>query len=438
MATTPSPRAAAALTLAQVIGAERSLTDALETTAQPTSLRDRALARELCYGVLRHGLLLQVVYRALVKRPPASDAPLLQSLLLCGLYQLIHLNTPPHAAVGATVAAAAELGLPWAKGFVNGVLRAFQRDAEGLLVRASRADPPAALGCPAWWLSALQAAYPQQWDTVVAAGNTRPPLVLRINRERIRRDDYLVRLNEAGIGASAHAVVAGAVVLDEPQSVETIPGFREGLCSVQDAAAQLAAPLLLADGGLRILDACAAPGGKTGHLLELLAAGGTVTALDKDASRRSRIDENLARLRLSAQVVTGDATLTDDWWDGRPFDRILLDAPCSATGIVRRHPDIKWLRRPADISKLADYQKRLLQALWPLLAPQGRLLYTTCSVLPEENEGVVQTFLAAHPDAREQVLAVDWGEARVIGRQVLPGQNGMDGFYYACLNKVSV
>ena len=435
MAAIRSARAAAAVALAQVMGAKRSLTDVLATTTLPASARDRALTRELCYGVLRHGLRLEVVLRLLARRPQADQDPVLQALLLCGLYQLIYLKTPPHAAVSATVAAASELGLPWAKGFVNGVLRAFQRDAEGLLARAEQTDPAAATNHPAWWLAALQTAYPAQWPSIIAAGNGRPPLVLRVNSRRITRVDYLAKLHAAGIGAAPHVVVPGAVILEEARAVEDVPGFREGLVSVQDAAAQCAAPLLEVAAGQRVLDACAAPGGKTGHLIEIAPEDCEIWALERDPLRRSRIDENLARLGLSAHVVTGDAAESGRWWDGRPFDRILLDAPCSATGIVRRHPDIKWLRRATDIASLAAYQGQLVEALWPLLAPGGVLLYTTCSILPTENECVLQPFLAAHPDAQERPLALRWGEVRAMGRQILPGLHDMDGFYYACLTK---
>ncbi|CAK0774492.1 Ribosomal RNA small subunit methyltransferase B [Gammaproteobacteria bacterium] len=435
MAAIPSPRAAAAVVLAQVIGAGRSLTEVLATIPLPLAARDRALTRELCYGVLRHGLLLDVVLRSLVRRPLKEQDPVLRGLLLSGLYQLVHLKTPPHAAVGETVAATAELGQPWAKGFVNGVLRAFQRDSSTLLKRARHTNPAAASGHPAWWLAALQTAYPEHWTATIAADNEHPPLVLRVNRRRTTSADYLAELSAAGIGASPHPFAPEAVVLDEPRAVEEIPGFREGRVSVQDAAAQFAASLLEVGPGQRVLDACAAPGGKTGHLLEIAPPDGEVWALDRDETRLARVKDNLARLGLTAHLVIGDATSSADWWDGRPFDRILLDAPCSATGIVRRHPDIKWLRRVTDIPNLAEYQRRLAESLWPLLIPGGVLLYATCSVLTAENAGMVQNFLAAHPDAQERPLSVPWGLARTVGRQILPGQDGMDGFYYACLTK---
>jgi 16S rRNA (cytosine967-C5)-methyltransferase len=433
--TAPGPRATAAAVLAQVIGAGRSLTAVLAAAPLPAVPRDRALVRELCYGVLRHGLLLDAVLRELVRRPMKEQDPELRCLLLCGLYQLVYLGTAPHAAVGETVAAAAELDKPWAKGFVNGVLRAFEHDSAARLARARRADPAAAAGHPRWWLAALETAYPGRWAAVVAADNEHPPLVLRVNRRYTTRADYLAELSGAGLGASPHPLAPDAVVLVEPRAVAEIPGFAAGRVSVQDAAAQLAAPLLDVRPGQRVLDACAAPGGKTGHLLELAPPGCEVWALDRDGARLARIGDNLARLGLSAQLVAGDATAPEGWWDNRLFERILLDTPCSATGIVRRHPDIKWLRRATDIPRLAGNQGRLLAALWPLLARNGMLVYVTCSVLPTENEGVVRSFLASHPDARERPIAASWGLACAVGRQVLPGQDGMDGFYYACLAK---
>ncbi len=435
MVTIRSARASAAVALAQVLDAQRSLTDVLATTMRLVAPRDRALTQELCYGVLRHGFLLDQVLRSLMQRPLAEQDPRLRSLLLCGLYQLAYLKTPPHAAVSETVAAAAELGFPWAKGFVNGVLRSFQRDPETLMKRAAQDDPAADLGHPAWWVAALQTTYPAHWRLATATGNTRPPLVLRVNRRRITPTLYLAELLKVGIAAFLHAVAPDAVVLEEPRTVEDIPGFREGLVSVQDAAAQLAAPLLDPLPGNRILDACAAPGGKTGHLLESLPLGCTVWALDRENSRQRKIEENLLRLGLNAHTLTGDATVSAEWWDGHLFDRILLDAPCSASGIVRRHPDIKWLRRATDLPRLAEYQKGLLHALWPLLAPGGVLLYTTCSVFPTENECVLQTFLADNPDAQEKTIAATWGNTCTLGRQIVPGQEDMDGFYYARITK---
>ncbi|CAK0764220.1 Ribosomal RNA small subunit methyltransferase B [Gammaproteobacteria bacterium] len=437
MSTPPSARAAAALVLARVIGAGQSLTEVLATTSLPVSQRDRALTQELCYGVLRHGLLLECVLRLMTRHPLKEWNPLVRGLLLCGLYQLVHLKTPPHAAVGETVAATEELNQPWAKGFINGVLRTFLRNSETLLEQARRADPAAAAGYPTWWLAALQSGYPGHWITVVSADNEHPAMVLRVNRRRTTAVDYLADLTKLGIKASLHPHTQEAVVLDKPRAVEDIPRFREGWVSVQDAAAQFAAHLLEVKPRQRVLDACAAPGGKTGHLLEIIPLDCEMWALDRDKGRMDRVGENLTRLGLSAHLVVADATRSVDWWDGRLFDRILLDAPCSATGIVRRHPDIKWLRRAADINKLAAYQRHLMDALWPLLIPGGILLYATCSVLAPENEGVTKSFLADHADAKERPFVINSGLACTVGWQILPGQDDMDGFYYACITKTN-
>jgi 16S rRNA (cytosine967-C5)-methyltransferase len=280
----------------------------------------------------------------------------------------------------------------------------------------------------------LRRAWPEDWEAILAANDRRPPMWLRVNRQRYERDAWLALLSDQEPATAEFA--PAAVCLSQPVDVDRLPGFREGAVSVQDAGAQLAAQLLAPRGGERILDACAAPGGKTGHLLEL-APDAAVTALDDSATRLRRVEENLERLGLAGQCVSGDAGEPADWWDGEPYDAILLDAPCTASGVVRRHPDIKLLRRDADVAKLAREQERLLAALWPLLAPGGRLLYVTCSVFPEEGDEQIVRFLQATPDARGVPPAElgEWGLARSAGRQLLPGATVTDGFYYACLVK---
>ncbi|MDX1655623.1 MAG: 16S rRNA (cytosine(967)-C(5))-methyltransferase RsmB, partial [Candidatus Competibacteraceae bacterium] len=314
-----------------------------------------------------------------------------------------------------------------AGGLVNAVLRQGQRRREALkeILLADPAHPP-------WLLKMLQRDWPEHWPAVVAANNAHPPLTLRVNLSRISREVISQRLAAAGL--SAIPTGKAGLTLLQAVDVERLPGFAEGLLSVQDAAAQLAAPLLDPRPGQRLLDACAAPGGKTGHLLERCPKV-ELTALDLDPARLERVTDNLSRLGLEARVVTGNALEPAAWWDGRPFDAILLDAPCSGSGVIRRHPDIKLLRQPADIPLLARRQQDLLTALWPLLAPGGRLLYATCSVLRAENEAVIAAFLAQQPDARELPIEANWGEVAYHGRQILPGQEGMDGFFYACLGR---
>lgn len=431
-----SARTVAATVLAQVLNRRHSLSTVLPPVlAKLHPPTERALAQEMCYGMLRWYPRLAVVLDSLLDKPlKARDADV-RCLLLLGLYQLIYMRIPDHAAVTETVAAAKALGKPWASGLVNAILRGFLRDRDRLLAEADR-DETVAAAHPAWLLEEIKAAWPDDWRAIIAANNQRPPMTLRVNarEQQVRRDDYLAKLAQAGMTASPAPHATHGVILDQPVDVERLPGFGTGEVSVQDAAAQLAAMLLDVRPGQRVLDACAAPGGKTAHLLEL-QPDIDLTALDSDAGRLRRVEENLRRLRLHARVIQGDAALPDAWWDGAPFDRILLDAPCSATGVIRRHPDIKILRRPEDIDALAQTQTRILEALWPLLKPGGMLLYATCSILPQENEQRITRFLAGHADAAEQVTGAAWGRPVSAGRQILPGEDDMDGFFYSCVQK---
>ncbi|MDX1252727.1 MAG: 16S rRNA (cytosine(967)-C(5))-methyltransferase RsmB [Gammaproteobacteria bacterium] len=431
-------RTAAAAVLAQIVSQGSSLSTALPPVlAKLRAPAERALAQELCFGAVRWYPRLTVVLDSLLDKPlKARDADV-RCLMLLGLYQIIHMRIPDHAAVTETVAAAKTLGKPWASGLVNAILRGFLRDRDRLLFEADR-DEAAATAHPAWLLEEIKAAWPDDWRAIIAANNQRPPMTLRVNarqkEQRVRRDDYLAKLAQTGMTASPAPHTTHGVILDQPVDVERLPGFGAGEVSVQDAAAQLAAMLLDVRPGQRVLDACAAPGGKTAHLLELQPDIDLI-ALDSDAVRLRRVEENLRRQRLHARVIQGDAALPDAWWDGAPFDRILLDAPCSATGVIRRHPDIKMLRRPEDINALAQTQARILEALWPLLRPGGMLLYATCSILPQENEQQMTRFLATHADAVERVIDATWGRPVSAGRQILPGEDDMDGFFYSCVQK---
>jgi 16S rRNA (cytosine967-C5)-methyltransferase len=427
-----SVRASAARALGQVLGGGSSLNTVLPPALDRTDPRDRGLLQELCHGVCRWHPQLQAWLDRLLARPLDPREHVIRALLFIGLYQLQHLRIPEHAAVAETVAAAHELRKPWAVGLTNAVLRAaLRRRAE--LAEALETDPVACTAHPQWLLERLQQDWPDDWPAIVAANNARPPFTLRINQRVLDREEYRQRLATGRI-AEPVAPVETALVLSEPVDPATLPGFAEGWASVQDAAAQLAAPLLEVEPGLRVLDACAAPGGKTGHLLEC-APDVNLTALDQDAVRLERVRDNLTRLGLKARLVAGDARQPANWWNGVPYDRILLDAPCSATGVIRRHPDIKLLRRDSDIAALAGQQQILLVSLWPLLRPGGRLLYATCSVLRQENERVIANFLTAQLDAEEQPIIAPWGQPLRHGRQILPGEAGMDGFYYALLVK---
>ena len=427
-----NPRLAAARVLAPILAGRGSLSSLLPPALDKVKPADRGLLQELCYGVLRRYFSLDHLTGRLMKRPLKAKEGEVRALLLIGAYQLLHMRVPDHAAVGETVAAAQKLGKPWAKGLVNGVLRNLQRRREELL--AAERPESAELDHPGWLIQRLREAWPEQWRTIIEAANDHPPMTLRVNGRHGERSAYAKRLMEAAIPARPAPHTDHGLRLDQPLDVSKLPGFADGDLSIQDGAAQLAAQLLAPKAGERILDACAAPGGKTGHLLELTPEA-EVTALDADGERLERVEENLERLGLQAAVVASDAADTAEWWDGTPFDRILLDAPCSATGVIRRHPDIKLLRTPKDVRNLAEEQARLLDALWPLLKPGGTLLYATCSILPEENEAQVAAFLARTNDAEEIAIEAEWGHQRPHGRQLFPGEEGMDGFYYALLKR---
>lgn len=423
-------RAPAAHILAQVIGDDRSLTAALEEVL-PTipSEQDRAFVQALCFGVLRGYERLDCLLKLLAPRPIKDFE--IRMLALLGLYQLEHTRVKPHAAVSETVAAAGHRS--WAKPLLNGVLRNYQRQRKSLLSQADKLES-AALGHPDWLIERIRADWPDQAESVMAEANRAPPMTLRVNRLRGTREDYLAQLAQAGMPARPGLHGPDAVILENPVTVERLPGFAAGWISVQDEAAQLAAGLLDLRPGQLVLDVCAAPGGKTLHILET-CPGTEVSALDIAPERVARIRQNLDRAGLNATLLTGDATSPESWWDGKTYDRILLDAPCSATGVIRRHPDIKRRRHSNDIATLQSLQARILATVWPLLAPGGLLLYATCSILRAENEAGIENFVRKHPEARPKPIEADWGHSTGLGRQILTGENGMDGFYYARLEK---
>ena len=436
MTTAADVRAAAADVLVKVLYRGRSLGDALQPAqAALAGTGTSALLMELCYGSLRWYFRLDAVLQRLLDRPLRSRDADLRCLLLAGLYQLDQLALPQRVAVHETVQATRVLGKEWASGLVNGVLRNFQRHRQDL-VEAAAHDPQALYAHPAWLIKALQQDWPDDWAAILAANNARPPFTLRVNRQRITREEYLELLSEQSLHGVALPHAGQAVCLDRPVAVDDLPGFTRGDVSVQDAAAQLAAGLLAPAPGQRVLDACAAPGGKTSHILESQPSV-ELTAVDIDASRLQRVASNLERLSLRGELIEGDAAAPAGWWDGRQYDRILLDVPCSASGVIRRHPDIKVLRRAADIEALVQQQSVILDAMWPLLAPGGMLLYCTCSVLKMENSLQVESFLARHGNAAEVAIDAVWGHGCTHGRQIFPGENRMDGFYFACIRKNS-
>jgi 16S rRNA (cytosine967-C5)-methyltransferase len=432
---TKDARAVAARVLVQVVAEGRSLTDALpECLKTIQDARQRALIQEISYGTLRWYYRLDGMLGQLLRKPLKKKDVDIYCLLLTGLYQLDQLAMPQRVAVNETVQATRSLNKQWASGLANAVLRGYQRQSADLQAAMAQ-DETVTYAHPAWMIAVLKADWPDNWQDIVAANNTRPPFSLRVNRQRLSRDEYLERLSEQQLTAKPLEFISHGILLEKPVPVELLPGFSDGYVAVQDGAAQLVPGLLALAPGQRVLDACAAPGGKTAHILETGVELAGLTAVDIDGRRLDRVAENLLRLGLQAELVQGDASDPGQWWDGRPFDRILLDAPCSATGVIRRHPDIKLLRKPADITSLASRQAQLLQTLWPLLTPGGMLLYCTCSVLQEENSGQIEHFLMTQPDAAESVIDAGWGRACRHGRQLLPGENDMDGFYFACLRK---
>ena len=423
-------RAVAAQAVFQVVEQGRSLSQALPALNQHLSPRDKGMAQALAYGVLRHLPQLNFMVGGLLTKPLKGELKPLHALLLVGAYQLAYMGSAEHAAVSATVDAATLLKRTKQKGLVNGVLRNIQRQLPQLRKQLQQ-KPALAHGHPRWLAERIRAAYPQQADTIFVANNEQAPMWLRINLQKTNRSAYLELLADAGIEALAEAPLDCAICLAQPVDVNALPHFSDGWVSVQDIAAQHAASLLATKANDYVLDCCAAPGGKTAHILEQQPSA-RVLALDADAKRLERVHENLTRLQLNAEVITADASQPDSWWSGELFDRILLDAPCSATGVIRRHPDIKWLRREDDIAELAALQARILDALWPTLKPGGTLLYATCSILPEENTQQIEAFKQRHTDA----IAVATGPHDSVEWQWLPGNtyNG-DGFYFATLEK---
>lgn len=421
-------RALAAEVLYEVVDQGQSLSNILPAAMQELKPRDHALLQEICYGALRNLPRLEFIANQLMDKPLKGKKRVFHHLILVGIYQINFMRIPSHAAVGETVEGAKALGGYKLSGLINGVLRNYQRNQESLNQESLLNNAGKYLH-PSWLLKLLQEAYPENWEQVVEANNQKAPMWLRVNTQHHTRDEYKALLDEQEIETITHPDASDALKLIAPCDVKKLPGFEEGWVSVQDAAAQLAVEYLQPQDGELILDCCAAPGGKTAHILER-TKNTHVVAIDSDAKRLLRVDDNLARLNLDAEVICGDARYPQDWWQGAQFDRILLDAPCSATGVIRRHPDIKWLRRATDIEALVELQAEIFDAMWTQLKSGGTMVYATCSITPQENKAQVEAFLKRTPDAS---LAPE--HLAQIGRQILPNEQEMDGFYYAVLHK---
>jgi 16S rRNA (cytosine967-C5)-methyltransferase len=426
------PRVAAARCLASIEQDGSSLSRQLPRFEQALAANQRPLYRELCYGTLRQYWRLDAALQPLFSKalkPKDSD---IKMLIMIGAYQLFHTRIPPHAAINSAVEGARTLKKKWAAGMANAILRRCQREQQTLFEKLDAASLNAH---PNWLYEALKAAWPNQLEAILLANNGHPPFCLRVNSRHHQRDEYLHALAKQDIAATACEFAANGIRLDKACNVEELPGFGQGHVSVQDEAAQLCTSLLELAPGQRVLDACAAPGGKTGAILECVDGLQEVVALDIDEQRLQRIEENLTRLQRKATLLAADAADVAQWWDGQAFDRILLDAPCSATGVIRRNPDIKLNRHASDILPLVALQANLLQALWRCLKPGGIFVYATCSLLPAENEEQISTFLDANSDAELLPLDTPWGEDRRGCRQLFPQVQGHDGFFYAKLQK---
>ncbi|WED21812.1 16S rRNA (cytosine(967)-C(5))-methyltransferase RsmB [Vibrio sp. JC009] len=421
-------RAAAAKVLFQVVDKGQSLSTALPLAQQTIKPRDHALLQEICYGALRYLPRLESIAGQLMDNPLKGKKRVLHHLILVGLYQLNYMRIPAHAAVGETVEATKTLREPRLRGLINAVLRNYQRNQEELDTFSVSHDA-GKYAHPSWLLKLLKEAYPDSWESIVEANNSKAPMWLRVNSKHHTRDEYLALLEKEDISATLHPQAEDALKLESACDVTKLPGFDKGWVSVQDAAAQLSVNYLTPKDGELILDCCAAPGGKTAHILER-TQDSRVVAIDCDDSRLKRVYDNLKRLNLKAEVICGDARAPEEWWQGEQFDRILLDAPCSATGVIRRHPDIKWLRRAEDIEALSQLQSEIIDAMWQQLKAGGTMVYATCSITPQENSEQVKAFLAR----TENAVLVE-SDPENPGRQILPGEEDMDGFYYAVLQK---
>lgn len=431
-----NPRLAACQAITPVLQGKASLASMLPIALNLVANNEQSLTQELVLGTVRWHPRFELLLSQLLKKPLRNADKDIEALIYLGFYQLFYMRIPSYAAINETVSCITKLKKNWAKGLVNAILRSAQRDSANIFLKLAK-DPVEITAHPRWLQQRFKQDWPDHWQAICAANNSRAPMTLRINLQHITRKDYLTLLSQQEILAKPCMFSPEGIQLVNPCSVEELPYFKEGWVSVQDEAAQLAAHLLDLEPNQRVLDACCAPGGKICHILELQPNLTKLIALDKDKERLKRVTENLQRLNLKAVLKMADARNPAEWWDNIPFDRVLLDAPCSATGVIRRHPDIKITRHAKDISPLAQLQQAILNALWPTLKVGGILVYATCSILPEENSLNIARFLAHHSNARELAIEDKIGLEQFHGRQLLPQVTGHDGFYYAKLMKIA-
>lgn len=431
MAKLSNPRYAAAQVITHVFKEQGSLTGLISRFSAHLAPADISFFKELCFGTLRHGYALEHHLNSRLTKSLRNKDSDVKALLMIGLYQMLYMKVSDHAAIGETAGVAKDLKKPWATSLINATLRGVQREP---LADITTKQPVAYFNHPQWMLDAFKNDWPKYFRAILDANNSRAPMTLRVNAQKCTRDSYLELLNSENIDGHACQFAEHGITLTSPVNVTALPHFEDGWVSVQDEAAQLSAQLLSAKAGERILDACAAPGGKLCHILES-APDLDCTAIEIEEKRLDRIYQNLERLQLKANVIHADAADTQAWWDGQFFDRILLDAPCSAMGVLRRHPDIRFVRHQEKIQELSGLQLSLLEKLWPTLKSGGVLLYATCSSLKQENEQIIAQFLSRQPDCEEVPLESTFGINALHGRQLLPIEGGHDGFYYCLLGK---
>jgi len=417
--------------IARVLQKGESLSTAMPKEIKNLDERDRPMVQALVYGVLRWRWQIESILSKYIKKPLKAKDTDVKIILMLGVFQLLWMRTPDYAAVDAAVKSSLKIKKKWAKGLINAILRQIIRERDEIDYKQ---DIVAEFSHPQWLVDAVKKDWPENWKKMLTQANEVAPMTLRIDTQQVSLDEYNKQLNEVELDAEPIVSVPTALVLEQATDVHRLPDFENGKVSVQDAAAQLAGHLIQLEPGLKVLDACAAPGGKTAHMLQTEPTI-QMDAVDISETRLQRVEENLDRLNLEANLITSDISQPKEWWDGEQYDRILLDAPCSATGVIRRHPDIKSLRRPTDIPELVETQKQILNAVWPMLKPGGLMLYATCSIFKAENESQMQSFLQRTDDAEEIKLDVKWGHEQAAGRQILTGENKMDGFYYALIRK---
>jgi len=432
-----NPRAIAAVIIETVCYRHKSLTERFSNPELQPNEDDRGFVKEICFGTIRYWIRLQAILKTLLEKPLKPEDKDVECLLCVGLYQLLFMSVPEYALVNETVTATRVLEKSWASGLVNKILRIAidKKNNDVLIARGITAE----YSHPNWIIDKIKSAWPDHFDAILKANNQKAPLCLRVNTTKIPFDEYKKILDEHQIAYRCIPGLSHAIILENPMSVEKIPGFKNGLFSVQDACGQKVAEYLDIRSEHNILDACAAPGSKTTHILETCPAIKKLIAIDLSKNRLSKIKENIKRLQLpdiNVKLIAADVCDVNAWWDGELFDRILVDAPCSATGVIRRHPDIKLLRKKTDIKNLTEQQLTILGVLWPTLNKSGKLIYTTCSIFPDENENVIELFLSSHLDAKIISITNSWGLNLKHGQQVLTGDLDRDGFYYAIIQKI--